>query len=124
MLVGYLFPYPHYYGSNLESTFPNPITRSSFGRDEGEGSPRRERTLGERLDPTLQTAIIEKDKYAFKAKLTEYVINGLQILFGTLTTGLVVVVTRPRVGLLIILLFFFLQNFTKITGAIANCSLG
>ncbi|KIM44108.1 hypothetical protein M413DRAFT_375085 [Hebeloma cylindrosporum] len=56
----------------------------------------RERTVGERLDPTLLTAIIEKDKYAFKARLTAYTLNfaiGLQIIFGTLTTGLAVVVS-------------------------------
>jgi hypothetical protein len=45
---------------------------------------------------------MEKDKYAFKAKLTGYALNaaiGLQIFFGTLTTGLAVVVSGHKVGL-------------------------
>ncbi|KAF9483661.1 hypothetical protein BDN70DRAFT_873501 [Pholiota conissans] len=52
------------------------------------------KTVGERLDPTLLTAILEKDNYAWKAKTTGYALNaaiGLQVLLGSLTTGLSVV---------------------------------
>jgi len=48
-------------------------------------------TVGERLAPTLAEAIAEKDKYAKKAQLTSYALNaaiGLQVLLGSLTTGL------------------------------------
>ena len=48
-------------------------------------------TVGERLQPTLDIAIIEKDKYSAKAKWTGYVLNaaiGMQVLLGSLTTGL------------------------------------
>ncbi|KAG6839999.1 hypothetical protein H0H93_004852, partial [Arthromyces matolae] len=51
----------------------------------------REKTVGERLEPTLLTAISEKDKYVLKAKMTGYALNiaiGLQVLLGALTTGL------------------------------------
>ncbi|KAG6840229.1 hypothetical protein C0991_008058 [Blastosporella zonata] len=56
----------------------------------------REKTVGERLHPTLATAILEKDKYAFKAKMTGYALNlaiGVQVLLGALTTGLSAVTT-------------------------------
>ncbi|KAF9555944.1 hypothetical protein CPC08DRAFT_609012, partial [Agrocybe pediades] len=49
------------------------------------------RTAGERLEPTLETAKIEKDKYMSKARWTGIVLNvaiGLQVLLGSLTTGL------------------------------------
>lgn len=48
-------------------------------------------TIGERLQPTLDTAIIEKDKCASKARWSGIALNaaiGLQVLFGSLTTGL------------------------------------
>jgi len=48
-------------------------------------------TVGERLQPTLDIAIIEKDKCASKAKWSGIALNaaiGLQVLFGSLTTGL------------------------------------
>jgi len=48
-------------------------------------------TVGERLQPTLDVAIIEKNKYTAKAKWTGLVLNiaiGLQVLLGSLTTGL------------------------------------
>ncbi|KAG6902398.1 hypothetical protein C0995_000603 [Termitomyces sp. Mi166 len=51
----------------------------------------QEKTARERLQPTLLTAIAERDKYAFKAKITGYSLNiaiGLQIILGALTTGL------------------------------------
>ncbi|KAF8966060.1 hypothetical protein BDZ97DRAFT_1729354 [Flammula alnicola] len=56
----------------------------------------RERTVGERLEPTLSTARREKDQYAFKAKVTAYALNaaiGMQVILGALTTGLAVVTT-------------------------------
>jgi len=49
------------------------------------------RTVGDRLKPTLEIAIIEKDKYAAKAKWTGFMLNaaiGMQVLLGSLTTGL------------------------------------
>ena len=49
------------------------------------------RTVGERLKPTLDIAIIEKDKYTAKAKWTGFTLNaaiGMQVLLGSLTTGL------------------------------------
>jgi len=48
-------------------------------------------TVGERLQPTLETAILEKDKLISKARWSGYALNaaiGLQVLFGSLTTGL------------------------------------
>ena len=48
-------------------------------------------TVGKRLQPTLDVAIIEKNKYTAKAKWTGLVLNiaiGLQVLLGSLTTGL------------------------------------
>lgn len=56
----------------------------------------REKTVGDRLQPTLLTAMAERDKYAFKAKMTGYALNiaiGLQVLLGALTTGLSAVAT-------------------------------
>jgi len=51
----------------------------------------RRHTVGERLQPTLDTAIEEKNKYAIKARLTGYALNvaiGLQVIMGSLITGL------------------------------------
>lgn len=51
----------------------------------------RQKAIGERLDPTLITAISEREKCALKAKMTGYALNaaiGLQVLLGSLTTGL------------------------------------
>jgi hypothetical protein len=48
-------------------------------------------TVGERLQPTLDNAIIEKNKYSSKAKWSGYALNlaiGLLVLLGSLTTGL------------------------------------
>jgi len=48
-------------------------------------------TVGERLQPTLDTAIIDRDKCAAKARWSGIALNaaiGLQVLFGSLTTGL------------------------------------
>ncbi|KAG6849592.1 hypothetical protein H0H93_007114 [Arthromyces matolae] len=48
-------------------------------------------SVGERLQPTLTKAHLERDKYATKAKMTGYALNaaiGLQVLLGSLTTGL------------------------------------
>ncbi|KAF8151738.1 hypothetical protein B0H34DRAFT_728800 [Crassisporium funariophilum] len=63
----------------------------------------REKTVGERLEPTLIKAMAEKQKYAFKAKLTGYALNaaiGLQIVLGTLTTGLSVVTTGRQTSIM------------------------
>ncbi|KAK6977916.1 carbamoyl-phosphate synth [Favolaschia claudopus] len=51
----------------------------------------RLKTLQERIDPTLQHAISERDRYEFKAKFTGYALNiaiGCQVALGALTTGL------------------------------------
>ncbi|KAG5652991.1 hypothetical protein H0H81_002816 [Sphagnurus paluster] len=56
-----------------------------------EDKPVPRRTVGERLAPTLAKAHVEREKYAAKAKMTGYALNaaiGLQVLLGTLTTGL------------------------------------
>ena len=56
--------------------------------------PYREKTVAERLEPTLRHAIAEKNSYSTKARLTGYALNiaiGLQILLGTLTTSLSVI---------------------------------
>ncbi|KAJ7463921.1 hypothetical protein B0H11DRAFT_83693 [Mycena galericulata] len=55
--------------------------------------PKRERpkTLYERLLPTLETARAERAKYEWKAKMTAYALNaaiGMQVVLGSLTTGL------------------------------------
>ncbi|KAG6895688.1 hypothetical protein C0992_013279 [Termitomyces sp. T32_za158] len=55
------------------------------------GRTARQKTVGERLEPILLTAITEKDKYTLKAKMTGYTLNiaiGLQVILGALTTGL------------------------------------
>ncbi|KAF8805338.1 hypothetical protein BYT27DRAFT_7258449 [Phlegmacium glaucopus] len=73
---------------------PNPMTQIPHGIDwivpteEKRGVPL---TVGERLQPTIDIAIIERDRYATKAKWTGYALNiaiGLQVLLGSLTTGL------------------------------------
>ncbi|KAF9446647.1 hypothetical protein P691DRAFT_673078 [Macrolepiota fuliginosa MF-IS2] len=65
--------------------------------------PTRERTVGERLDPTLQRARTERNKYALKAKMTGYALNiaiGLQVLIGALTTGLSVVTEGKQTSIM------------------------
>jgi SMODS and SLOG-associating 2TM effector domain len=62
-------------------------------------------TVGERLQPTLDMAIIEKDKYAVKARMTGYALNtaiGLQVIIGSLITGLSAVTTGKHVGSILI----------------------
>ncbi|KAG8215753.1 hypothetical protein J3R82DRAFT_7652 [Butyriboletus roseoflavus] len=64
------------------------------------------RTLGERLQPTLENAEIEREKYAKKALWTGYALNiaiGLQVLLGALTTGLAAAVTNGRQASFIII---------------------
>jgi hypothetical protein len=61
----------------------------------------QEKSVGERLDPTLDTARIERDKYALKARVTGYTLNiaiGLQVLIGALTTGLSAATTGRQVN--------------------------
>lgn len=61
----------------------------------------REKTVAERLEPTLLNAIAEKTKYASKARLTGYALNiaiGLQVLLGSLTTALSVVTKGSQVN--------------------------
>ncbi|KAF8072263.1 hypothetical protein FPV67DRAFT_1667688 [Lyophyllum atratum] len=64
-----------------------------------EEKPHPKRTVGERLEPTLARAVIERDKYALKAKMTGYALNaaiGAQVLLGSLTTGLSAAATTGR----------------------------
>ncbi|KAF5374510.1 hypothetical protein D9615_009090 [Tricholomella constricta] len=58
-----------------------------------------QRTVGERLAPTLARAHLERDKYAMKAKMTGYALNaaiGVQVLLGSLTTGLSAAATSGK----------------------------
>jgi len=80
--------------SNInEDRFPHSATRIQTGIDwivptEEVGVSH---TVGERLQPTLDVAIAEKNKYTRKAKWTGLALNlaiGLQVLLGSLTTGL------------------------------------
>ncbi|KAH7886614.1 hypothetical protein F5I97DRAFT_1019734 [Phlebopus sp. FC_14] len=53
-------------------------------------------TVGKRLEPTIEVAVREREKYAKKATFTRYALNiatALQVLLGALTTGLSVAVT-------------------------------
>ncbi|PPQ82436.1 hypothetical protein CVT26_013358 [Gymnopilus dilepis] len=63
----------------------------------------RPKSIGERLEPTLVTAISEKEKYAWKAKWTGIALNaaiGLQVVIGALTTGLSVVTTGKQTSIM------------------------
>lgn len=56
-----------------------------------EEKPIRRLSARERLQPTLDVAKKEKDKFENKARMTGYALNiaiGLQVLLGSLTTGL------------------------------------
>lgn len=60
----------------------------------------RQKAIGERLDPTLITAISERDKCALNAKMAGYALNaaiGLQVILGSLTTGLAAVTSGRQV---------------------------
>ncbi|KAF9444684.1 hypothetical protein P691DRAFT_806971 [Macrolepiota fuliginosa MF-IS2] len=60
---------------------------------------KRRKTVGERIQPTLDIAISERDKYAVKAKATAWALNsaiGLQVVLGSLTTGLSAVATTGK----------------------------
>ena len=53
--------------------------------------PFRRLTVSERLQPTINVAKTEKAKFEKKARMTGYTLNaaiGLQVLLGSLTTGL------------------------------------
>ncbi|KAG5645099.1 hypothetical protein DXG03_006913 [Asterophora parasitica] len=57
------------------------------------------RSVGDRLEPTLARAHLERAKYEAKARMTGYALNaaiGLQVLLGTLTTGLSVAFTDAK----------------------------
>uniref|UniRef100_A0A8H7XL39 SMODS and SLOG-associating 2TM effector domain-containing protein n=1 Tax=Psilocybe cubensis TaxID=181762 RepID=A0A8H7XL39_PSICU len=62
-------------------------------------SKHRQANISARLGPTLRIAQEERDKYARKARRTGYALNiaiGLQVLLGSLTTGLSAVATSGR----------------------------
>ncbi|KAH9477599.1 hypothetical protein JR316_0009821 [Psilocybe cubensis] len=55
--------------------------------------------IAHRLAPTIEIAMQERDKFALKAKWTGYALNaaiGLQVLLGSLTTGLSAAATSGR----------------------------
>lgn len=61
--------------------------------------PRSKLTVSERLQPTMDAAKETREKLAKKAKNTKYIQNGaigLQVLLGSLTTGLSAVATTGR----------------------------
>ncbi|KAF8910441.1 hypothetical protein CPB84DRAFT_1842463 [Gymnopilus junonius] len=56
-------------------------------------------TLKERLEPTIKAAEKERAKYAYRANWTGWVLNvaiGLQVLLGSLTTGLSAAATNGK----------------------------
>lgn len=60
-------------------------------------------SLGDRLELTLANAIAEKEKYAWKAKVTAWALNvaiGLQVLLGSLTTGLSAVTSGRQTSIM------------------------
>ncbi|KAH7913179.1 hypothetical protein BJ138DRAFT_1146750 [Hygrophoropsis aurantiaca] len=62
-----------------------------------------ELTISERLKPTLEAAEQEKQKYSRKAMLNGYALNvaiGLQVLLGSLTTGLSVVTSGRQTSIM------------------------
>ncbi|RXW19594.1 hypothetical protein EST38_g6263 [Candolleomyces aberdarensis] len=64
-----------------------------------EKSVMRSRTVAARLQPTIEIAQQNRDKYAKKAKYTGWILNlaiGLQVLLGSLTTGLSAISTTGR----------------------------
>lgn len=64
-----------------------------------EKAPIRSRTISERLQPTIDVAKEHRDKFAKKARFTGYLLNGaigLQIVLGSLTTGLSAVATTGK----------------------------
>ncbi|THH04265.1 hypothetical protein EW146_g10222 [Bondarzewia mesenterica] len=82
---------------------------------------RREMTVGERLQPTIDSAERERDKAAMRAKWTGRTLNGaigVQVLLGALTTGLGAALTgkQVRAGTHLIsptLPLLFFQNKSK-----------
>ncbi|KAJ2929887.1 hypothetical protein H1R20_g7208, partial [Candolleomyces eurysporus] len=64
-----------------------------------EKSAMRSRTVTTRLQPTIEIAKQNRDKYAKKARYTGWILNfaiGLQVLLGSLTTGLSAITTTGR----------------------------
>ncbi|KAG1823357.1 uncharacterized protein BJ212DRAFT_1323656 [Suillus subaureus] len=62
----------------------------------------QQRTIGERLDPSIVNAERERAQYATKAKITGYALNiaiGLQVLLGALTTGLAAALSGKQVSI-------------------------
>ncbi|OBZ72819.1 hypothetical protein A0H81_07045 [Grifola frondosa] len=62
----------------------------------------REKTVAERLQPTLDAAQIEKHRYAMRAKWSGFALNaaiGMQVLLGALTTGIAASGNGGHVGI-------------------------
>ncbi|KAJ6589040.1 hypothetical protein B0H19DRAFT_1102653 [Mycena capillaripes] len=101
------------------STFPHdPPVQHRHGSQRGQSGldwivpmePKREprpKTIQERIDPTLTTAKVERDKYELKAKMTGYALNiaiGLQVVLGSLTTGLSAALSGRQISIVISIL--------------------
>ncbi|KAF5350884.1 hypothetical protein D9758_010486 [Tetrapyrgos nigripes] len=85
-------PRSYGHGSNVDWLVPT-VPEKSY----------REKTYGDRLQPTVDTAEKERLKYENKAKMTGYALNaaiGLQVLLGALTTGLSVVTTGRQTSIM------------------------
>ncbi|KIJ67428.1 hypothetical protein HYDPIDRAFT_108197 [Hydnomerulius pinastri MD-312] len=68
------------------------------------GKVSAQKTVGERLQPTIDAAEKEKAKYAQKATFTGYALNvaiGLQVLLGALTTGISAALSSKQISLVI-----------------------
>ena len=87
------------------------------------------RTVGDRLKPTLEIAMIEKDKYSAKARWTGYALNaaiGMQVLLGSLTTGLSALAVSGGKSVNIFLMVFYNLSDTIVSlkTAAATTALG
>ncbi|TFK97476.1 hypothetical protein BDV98DRAFT_574538 [Pterulicium gracile] len=70
--------------------------------DMEKNKPSRRLTVRERIQPTLELAQTERDKYASRARLTGYGLNaaiGAQVVFGALTTGLSAALSGRQVSI-------------------------
>lgn len=80
--------------AQYEAYQPTCCRQTSYSR-----LPRSKLTVSERFQPTLDAAKETRAKLAKKAKNTKYIQNGaigLQVLLGSLTTGLSAVATTGR----------------------------
>lgn len=79
-----------------------PVSASGLGWIVPVEEKPHQRTIGERLDPSIVNAERERAQYATKAKITGYALNiaiGLQVLLGALTTGLAAALSGKQVSI-------------------------